>query len=138
VNIDDVVELELLDAGAVGQARLAAQDLARRLGARGEAVDRLVLVVSELATSLLVHGGGALKMQPRPGRTVVVTASTRAPGEIDGSAMSGQSNQAGQSSQPGQTGRRAGLGENLALVRRFAASVAIEPGQRISAVVGLG
>ena len=52
------VELDLVDAGAVGQARLAAKELAHELGASGESADRLVMVVSELATSLVVHGGG--------------------------------------------------------------------------------
>ena len=113
------VELELRDPGAVGQARLVAKELAHELGAVGEAADRLVLVVSELATNLVVHGGGGtITLQPRPGRTIAVVA------EIDEREVRGRA--------------QATLGQGLALVRRLSASVSIEPGQRVTAVVGVG
>lgn len=117
-GVADSVDVELRDAGAVGQARLSAKQLAHELGAQGEAADRLVLVVSELATSLVVHGGGTIVMRPRPGRTVVVIAS----------AQRADSHQC----------PVAALGQNLVMVRRLAASVSVEPGERITAIVGLG
>lgn len=122
------VELELRDAGEVGQARVSAKELARDLGVHGDAADRLVLVVSELATTLVVHGGGGrIVLEPRPGPAVVVTAAVGA-GDDGG----------GHGDAPGTSPSQATLGQNLALVRRLAASVSIEPGHRITAVVGLG
>ncbi len=119
MNDADGCEIELHDAGGVGQARLEAQGLAQRLGLLGEAADRLVLVVSELATNLVVHGsGGTISLQPGQGSVVVVTASALA-GDASGAA-------------------RARLGQDLPLVRRLASSVAVQPGQRITAVVALG
>ena len=118
-DVTGSVELELREAGAaVGDARLAAKQLANDLGATGDSADRLVLVVSELATSLVVHGGGGtITMHPRPGRTVLVTATT-AETNLHGPAQ-------------------ASLGQGLSLVQRLAASVSIEPGHRITVVVGL-
>lgn len=128
------VELELQDAGGVGEARLRAKELARDLGVRADAADRLVLVVSELATSLVVHGGGGtIVLQPKPGATVTVIAAASGEGDGDGDGE-GERDSPSPSPSPAQ----ATLGQNLALVRRLAASVSIEPGHRITAVVELG
>lgn len=132
----DPVELELRDAGGVGQARLRAKELARDLGVHADAADRLVLVVSELATSLVVHGGGGtIVLQPRPGATVTVIAAAGGDRDGDGEGDRGARDP---SPSPSPSPSQATLGQNLALVRRLAASVSIEPGHRITAVVGLG
>lgn len=132
------VELELQDAGGVGQARLRAKELARDLGVHADAADRLVLVVSELATTLVVHGGGGtIVLQPKPGATVTVVAAAGGEGEGDGDGDGdGGGDRGAQATSPSPS--QATLGQNLALVRRLAASVSIEPGHRITAVVELG
>lgn len=134
------VELELQDAGGVGQARLRAKELARDLGVHADAADRLVLVVSELATTLVVHGGGGtIVLQPKPGATVTVIAAAGGEGEGEGDGDGGGDRGAQATSpSPSPSPSQATLGQNLALVRRLAASVSIEPGHRITAVVELG
>jgi anti-sigma regulatory factor (Ser/Thr protein kinase) len=58
MEVIESAQLTIADATAVGEARRAALDLARKLGLAETDAGRAALVTTEIATNLAKHGGG--------------------------------------------------------------------------------
>jgi anti-sigma regulatory factor (Ser/Thr protein kinase) len=75
------------DASQVADTRRVVSDLARRIGLKQEKIDRAAIVVTELATNLLKHGGGghihAHACDDADGRGLELLALDRGGGMID-------------------------------------------------------
>ena len=80
------VRLKVEDASGVAPARRAAEDLATRLGFDAHRRGEVAIVVTELATNLLRHGGGGeilLRRTPHADAAIDAIAWDRGPGMND-------------------------------------------------------
>ncbi len=73
---DVLRKIEIVDSGALAQARDAVQQALELLGIDAFTVQRTTLCVSEALTNILIHGGGrgAMTLRRLPGRLRIVVA----------------------------------------------------------------